>query len=265
MQTWATVWPGAIILLGLVAGQALAAPPVRDGQFTVCVDPSYPPMEFYRAPGDRDPVGFDIDVAADLAKEWGAKPRIVATDFPGLLPALAAGRCDAVISGMFVTPARAAQFPAVPYLRSSQVLLVRAGTTGIAGPDDLAGKTVAVQAGTEYEKRAHALDEKLRAEGKPGLTVQAYPKGSDVAEQLLTGRAQVGITQDTEAAYRAEVQPGKFAVAYTYPATDTFGIYLPKGADKEAVQEAVNKLRSDGTLGKLVAAWHMPAAGAQAP
>ncbi len=255
-----------IVLLVLGAsGQALAAPPLRDGQFTVCTDASYPPMEFYRAPGERDPVGFDMDMASALAKGWDAKLRIVATDFPGLLPALAAGRCNAVISGMFVTPARTAQFPAVPYLRSSEVLLVRAGMTGIAGPDDLAGKTVAVQAGTEYEKRAHALDEKLRAEGKPGLTVQAYPKGSDVAEQLLTGRAAVGITQDTEAAYRAEVEPGKFAVAYTYPPTDTFGIYLPKDADKQAVQEAVDKLRSDGTLGKLVAAWHMPAAGAQAP
>jgi polar amino acid transport system substrate-binding protein len=265
MQHRAIVWCGIAASLALGTGQALAAPPVRDGQFTVCTDASYPPMEFYRTPGDRDPVGFDMDMAAALAKGWGVKPRIVATDFPGLLPALAAGRCDAVISGMFVTPARAAQFPAVPYLRSSQVLLVRAGTTGIAGPDDLAGKTVAVQAGTEYEKRAHALDEKLRAEGKPGITVQAYPKGSDVAEQLLTGRAAAGITQDTEAAYRAEVQPGKFAVAYTYPATDMFGIYLPKGADMEVVQAAVDKLRKDGTLGKLVSRWHMPPAGAQAP
>ncbi len=166
---------------------------------------------------------------------------------------------------MFVTPARTAQFPAVPYLRSSMVLLVKAGTPGIAGPDDLSGKVVAVQAGTEYEKRAHALDATLKAAGKPGLTIQAYPKGSDVAEQLLTGRAQAGITQDTEAAYRADTQPGVFTIAYTYPATDTFGIYLPKTADTATVTAAVAKLHADGTLAKLVTTWHMPAAGAAAP
>ncbi len=252
-------------LAAFAAAPAFAAPPIRDGQFTVCTDPSYPPMEFYRQSGQRDPVGFDMDLAAALAKAWGAAPHVIATEFPGLLPALAAGRCDAVISGMFVTPARTAQFPAVPYLRSSMVLLVKAGTSGVAGPDDLSGKIVAVQAGTEYEKRAHALDASLKAAGKPGLTVQAYPKGSDVAEQLLTGRANVGITQDTEAAYRADAQPGTFAVVYTYPPDDNFGVYLPKGADVATVQAAIDKLRADGELAKMVTAWHMPAAGAQAP
>jgi polar amino acid transport system substrate-binding protein len=247
------------------AAQAVAAPPVRDGQLTVCTDPSYPPMEFYRQPGASDPVGFDMDMAAGLAAGWGAKLRVLAMEFTGLLPGLAAGRCDVIVSGMFITPARTAQFPAVPYMRSSMVLLVAAGASGVAKPEDLAGKTVAVQAGTEYEKRAHALDAELRGAGKPGVTVQAYPKATDATEQVLTGRAAAVLTQDTEAAYRAEVQPGTFSVAYVYPATDEFGIYLPKGGDTGAVRDAVEKLRASGAFGRLVETWHLPLASAQAP
>jgi polar amino acid transport system substrate-binding protein len=153
----------------------------------------------------------------------------------------------------------------VPYLASSQVILVSSKTKGIGKPDDLSGKTVSVQAGTVYEKRLHALDDQLKAAGKPGLTIQSYPGGADAVQQLTTGRAAAAITQDTEAAYRAVAQKGQFMVAYTYPATDQFGIYFAKSNEDYAkVKADIEALRSDGTLAKLAEKWHMPASDAKA-
>jgi len=257
----------AFAVLALAAAPVQAAAPsfVTGGTLTLCTDPTYAPMEFFQHPGDKQPVGFDLDLAAALAKRWGVGLRIISMDFTGLMPGLDAKRCNMMMSGAFITPERLAHFQGVPYIATSQVLLVSAKTKGIAKPEDLSGKVVSVQAGTVYEKRLHALDDALKAKGQPGLTIQSYPGGADAVQQLTTGRAAAVITQDTEAAYRAVAQAGQFAVAYVYPATDEFGIFFAKSpADYKLVKADIEALRADGTLTRLAAKWHLPASDASA-
>jgi polar amino acid transport system substrate-binding protein len=248
-----------------LAGTAQAAAPsfVKGGSVTLCTDPTYAPMEFFEHAGDKQPVGFDIDLARALAKRWGAQLRIITLEFTGLLPGVQAGRCDMVLSGTFITPERLKNFSGVPYIVSSMVLMAKADQKGVAKPEDLAGKTLSVQAGTVYEKRAHALSDELVKAGKPAITIQSYPGGADAIQQLTTGRAAAAITQDTEAAYRAVAQRGQFKVAYVYPATDEFGIYFARNdADAKLVQADVAALRANGTVKTLAAKWHMPASDA---
>jgi polar amino acid transport system substrate-binding protein len=257
----------AVIALAAAAQPAQAAAPsfVSGKMVSLCSDPTYAPMEFFLNPGDKEPVGFDIDLATALAKRWGVGLRIVSMDFSGLMPGLDAKRCDMVISGAFVTPQRLAHFDGVPYLASSEVILVSAKTHDIHQPDDLSGKVVAVQAGTVYEQRLHALDDALKAKGKPGITIQAYPGGADTVQQLTTGRAAAAITQDTEAAWRAVAQKGQFAVAYVYPATDQFGIFFAKNpADYQHVKADIEALRASGFIAKLASKWHLPSSDATA-
>ena len=258
--------PAALAGALLLPAAARAATPsfVKNGSVTLCSDPSYAPMEFFRKTGEKTPVGFDIDIAHDLAKAWGAKLRIVTMDFTGLLPGLAAHRCDFIISGIFVTPARTKTFDAVPYLRSSMVILTRAGAA-IHSPADLAGKVVGVQSGTQYEVRAKALSAALRKQGKKPLKIQSYPKETDVIEQLSTGRAAAVLTQDTEAAWRQTAQKGMFQVGYVYPPTDSFGIYFRKSVtDKAIITGQVKALRGQGLVKELAAKWKMPESDATA-
>ncbi len=258
----------ALIATAAANPAAGAAAPsfVKSGSVTLCTDPTYAPMEFFLHTGDKQPVGFDIDLARALAKRWDAKLRIIVMGFTGLLPGVSGGRCDMVLSGTFITPERVKNFSGVPYLVSSMVLLKAAKTPDIASPEAVSGKVLAVQAGTQYEKRAHALSDRLKAAGKAPITIESYPGGSDAIQQLTTGRAAVAITQDTEAAWRAVAQPGAFAVAYVYPPTDEFGIYFAKNAqDAATVTADVAALRADGTIKRLAATWHMPPADAEAP
>ncbi|MCW3473714.1 ABC transporter substrate-binding protein [Limobrevibacterium gyesilva] len=259
---------GLALALTVSLGTAQAASPsfVKSGSVTLCTDPTYAPMEFFEHAGDKEPVGFDIDLARALAKRWGAQLRIITMDFTGLLPGVQAQRCDFVVSGTFLTPERLKNFAGVPYLVSSMVLMAPAGAKGISKPEDLSGKTLSVQAGTQYEKRAHALSDELAAKGMAPITIQSYPGGADAIQQLTTGRAAAAITQDTEAAYRAVAQPGQFEVAYVYPATDQFGVYFAKSdADVKLVQADIAALRADGTVKQLAAKWHMPESDATAP
>ncbi len=259
-------------LLALVAGllaagaQAQTAPSfVKDGAFKACFDPTFPPMEFKDKPGAERPSGFDLEMVEALGKLWKARPDIVVSEFTGLLPGLEAGRCDIVASGATITEARTQKFDAVPYLATAYVWMTKADAPALAAPSDLSGKTVAVQAGTTFVDRVKALNEELKAAGKPEVTVQTYPNGTDVAQQVLLGRAGAAMTLDSEVAWRDTVNPGQFKVAYRYPSSDSYGIYLRRnGDDRARVQDGVAALKRNGTLAAVAAHWKIDPAGLSA-
>jgi polar amino acid transport system substrate-binding protein len=255
---------GAISILALIAaltviGTVGAASPIK-GSFKFCSDPTFPPMEYKTTAGKA--VGFDIDLANAIAKKWKVKAKFVETGFPGLLPGLAAKRCTVVISGIFITPDRLKQFPAVAYMKTHRALVVQAGNPKrINGPNALSGKTVAVQAGTKYEEYLKALNDEFKAAGKAQFTLQSYPGDTDAVGQLIVGRADAVLTQDTSGAYQKKQNPGKLAIAYLFPETDSFGIYYRKGETKlgTALKTAIKNLKKNGTLKKIAAKHQIPA------
>lgn len=235
-----------------------------DGVLTNCIDPAFPPMEYYEDQNADQPIGFDIDLTNALADRLGVEAEFIPMEFTGLLPGLQAGRCDIVASGIYITPERIETFGAQPYFDSSIILMTLADNDDISSPEDLSGKTVAVQSGTNYLKMIEALDQQLKSEGKDGITIQPYPKQTDADQQLVVGRADATITQDTEAAFRETAQPGQFKIAYTYPDAQTFAIYYNKDATAlgDALKNAVEGMRNDGALADIARTWNLPPEGA---
>ena len=244
-----------ILILALVA-MAVAAGSARAGggatSFTYCTDPSFPPMEYVRTSGGI--VGFDVDMATALAKTFGATSKPVKTAFPGLIPALNAKKCDAVISGIFVTPDRLKQAGAAPYMETHRVFVVQAGNPKhVTGPSGLKGLNVVTQAGTKYEQYLKALQKKV------SFNLQTYPGDNDAVAQVIIGRADVDLTQDTSFAFQAKAHPGKIAVGYTFPEKDSFGVYYRKGDPVGAkIKAGVAKLKSNGTLTRLAVKYKIP-------
>ncbi|MGZ8716652.1 MAG: transporter substrate-binding domain-containing protein [Gaiellaceae bacterium] len=236
-----------------VAGSAGAGR--QAGTFKYCTDPTFPPMELATASGKI--AGFDVDMAQALALTWGANATPVKTAFPGLIPALNARKCDAVISGIFVTPDRVKQAGAVAYMRSHRVIIVKTGNPKhITSPNGLKGLNVAVQGGTKYEAYLKAL------KGKIGFSLQSYPGDTDAVAQVLLGRADAVLTQDTSFAYQAGKHPGKLAIGYTFGSSDTFGIYYRKGDAATVgaqVKDGIARLKVTGKLASLAAKYKIPA------
>jgi polar amino acid transport system substrate-binding protein len=249
-----------LILLALVAAVGLVAAGTAGAShhrsagtaFSYCDNPTFPPME--NATSGGKPTGFDIDFANALAKQMGGTAKYVFSSFSGLLPALGAKRCDVVISGIFVTPDRTKQFPAVTYMRSHRALIVAGGNPKhITSPSALKGKSVAVQQGTKYEQYLQAQQK------KQGFTLRSYPGDSDAIGQILIGRADVVLSQDTSAAYAISKHPGKVAIGYLFPDTDAFGIYYRKGdAIGAKMAAAVKALKANGTMAKLAKKYNIP-------
>ena len=249
---------GTLAVAGTAGAGHRVVSPVK-GSFKYCSDPTFPPMESKTAAGK--PVGFDIDLANAVAKLWKVKAKFVQTSFPGLLPALASKKCNMVISGIFITPDRVKQFPAVAYMKTHRALVVQGGNPkGVKSPNNLSGKNVAVQAGTKYEEYLKQLNDEFKSSGRAQMNLQSYPGDTDAVAQLLIGRADAVLTQDTSGAYQKKQHPGQLAIAYLFPENDTFGIYYRKSDTKlgTALKAAIKTLKKNGTLKKIAAKQQIP-------
>ncbi|MBC3456959.1 transporter substrate-binding domain-containing protein [Pseudomonas mosselii] len=233
---------------------------IADGEFKVCSDPSFPPLEFFEKAGDKDPIGFDADMVRALAKHWDVRPGFFVTEFTGLLPGLEANRCDAVISGTLITPERTQKLKAVGYLATSNVVIGSSKSTlKMTSLEDLSGQVVAIQSGTNNVKIMSELNNRLAAAGKPQATVQTYPKQSDAIQQLLLGRAAASISQATEYAYRDLLNPGQLQTLYTFPEKQIFGVYIrPIEGNVKALEQALAALRRQGEMKTIAEKWKLP-------
>jgi polar amino acid transport system substrate-binding protein len=245
----------AILLLALLATAVVAgsAGARSSATFTYCTDPTFPPMEYVGTGGKI--TGFDVDMASALAKTFGETAKPLKTGFSGLIPALKAKKCDTVISGIFVTPDRLKQASAARYMESHRVFIVQAGNPKhVTGPNSsLQGLNVVVQAGTKYEAYLKELQKTI------DFNLQSYPGDNDAAAQVVIGRADVQLTQDTSFAFQTKAHPGKIAVAYTFTAKDNFGIYYRKGDPIGAKLKAgVARLKANGTLTRLAVKYKIP-------
>jgi polar amino acid transport system substrate-binding protein len=120
-----------LVLVAPAAASRAGGPAVRPptaiakaGRIVYCSDITYPPEEFYRG---SKAVGSDIDIGTAIARELGVKARFDNTGFDGIIAALLAKRCDAIIRGMNDTPARRKSVGFVDYLAVGQSLMVKMG------------------------------------------------------------------------------------------------------------------------------------------
>jgi polar amino acid transport system substrate-binding protein len=241
-------------------GATLAAPSfVHGGALRSCLDPSFAPMEFYAQAGDAQPVGVDVDLTRALAQLWGVQVQLMPVEFTGMLPALQAGRCDAVISAVLLKPERAQVLTAIPYLATYVVIVGRSDSRlQVASELDLAGLTIAVESGTSYAHLLEQINQRIIAAGRKPILIQSYPKDSDAIQQLLVGRAAGVVSQDTEVAHR-NAQGTQFKILFRLPVKDEYAIYLrPDAADRASVAAAIAQLKANGTLKQIVERWHLP-------
>jgi ABC-type amino acid transport substrate-binding protein len=123
----------------------------KEGKIVLGTSADYPPYEFHAEIDGKDTiVGFDIEIAKEIAKDLGVELEIKDMDFDGLLPALAAGKIDFVIAGMTPEPERMenADFSKIYYEAVHGIVVRKEDAESIKSLDDLTGKRVGVQKAT---------------------------------------------------------------------------------------------------------------------
>ena len=184
----------ASMLLAACGGAATVAPAAELGTVTVGTNAEYPPFEFVDDSGNI--TGFDIELMSAIADAGGFDVEVVNTRWDGIFVALASGEFDAVISAATITPERAETVNfSDAYFNAGQRITIRAGETEISSPDDLAGKSVAVQIGTTGDIwLTEQTDAEVVRFDENTLAFQALANG-DVDAAVADGPTAVDIVQ----------------------------------------------------------------------
>ncbi len=121
------------------------------GKIVLGTAADYPPYEFHKQiDGEDYIVGFDIEIAKEIAKDIGVELEIKDMKFDGLLAALKAGNIDFIIAGMVPTEERAKSVDfSQPYYQAEQKFLTKADKgSKYNSIEDLIGLKVGAQKAT---------------------------------------------------------------------------------------------------------------------
>ncbi len=245
---------GAILLFG--RQDPTAARIRQSGVWRVGMDPSFPPFESLD-PATGQPVGLDVDLVNAIAARWGVRAEIVGVGFDELVDAVAAHRIDSAVSALPIFEWRTKEVAfSRPYVEAGMVLAAPPGSA-IRGPDDLAGRRVAAEWGSQGDAQARAIQTRLE-----GAVMLVLRESADAAlAAVVSGEADAAITDAVSLALFR--RGGGDLVAVGPPLTsDPYVVVVP--ADARTLLDDLNKalaaMAADGTLAALRERWLGPGA-----
>lgn len=223
---------------------------VSEGKLTICSDIPYAPFEFEDDNGEL--TGFDVELVDAMAEQMNLEPEFKTTPFDTIIPALTAANCDVIVSATTITEERSEQVLfSDPYFDADQSLMVTTANEGTYKTlDDLAGKTIGVQAGTTGADYAE--------ENKPeGATVKEYPGASDLFLAISAGEIDAVLQDFPVNAYHALQNDEQFAVTETFPTGEQYGmaVTLENTNLADALNAALGNVRASGTYEDIYADW----------
>jgi membrane-bound lytic murein transglycosylase MltF len=118
-----------------------------------------------------------------------------------LLPALVDGKVDMAIAALTVTPERQklVDFTNPTRKNVNEIVVTGPGAPPIASVDDLSGKEVFVRTSSTYHGSLLALNERLKAAGRPPVTIEAAPENledDDLLEMANAGLVKITVVDD---------------------------------------------------------------------
>ncbi len=216
---------------------------INAGKLTVCSDIPYEPFEFQQ---DGKIVGFDMDIAAELAKDLNAELSVVDSSFEAIETGVALNQCDVSISSISITDNRKTAMDfSTPYL-DDDLTLVASESSGIKNIGDARGKKVGVQQATTGAEYANAQVLNAQQFEDSGLLVQA----------LKAGTIDAALGNQSVLAYAIKDDANLKRVA-DFATGEQLGISVKKGNTEmlEKVNATLKRLTDDGSLAKFEAAW----------
>jgi polar amino acid transport system substrate-binding protein len=256
----ALAFAGIAFAGGSAFAQDIKAPDsvAKAGKIVFCSDISGPPLGYFDE--NNQPQGSDIDLGKEIAKRLGVQAEFANTPFDGIIPALQAKHCDAILSQLFDKPARREVVDFVDYMYSSQALLVDKGNPkNIKTLDDLSGVKIAAENGTTIQSLVEDQNKKFAAAGKAPADLVIFPKDTDALQALQIHQVDVYGTTLESAGYYMLKAPDVFELAGGAFSKILTGIATRKGETDmhDAIQKAFDAIQADGTELNILKKYHM--------
>jgi putative S-methylcysteine transport system substrate-binding protein len=196
--------------------------------------------------------GFEVDFMNAIAAETGDEIAFETMSFSGLIGALESGRIDTVANQITITPEREAKFLfSQPYVYDGAQVVVREGNDEIKNVEDLRGKSVAVNLGSNFEELLRELpyaDE---------IDIRTYE--SNIEQDTALGRVDAFVMDRVSTAQVIAESPLPLQLAG--PPFSEIRNALPFRNDeagiamRDRVDAAITTLRENGTLAEISQKW----------
>lgn len=207
----------------------------------------------YIFPDPKDPsklIGFEVDLADEIAIELGVRAKQAQNAWDSLIPALQRGDSDITMNGIEITPQREKEVLfSKPYYIYTEQLVVRKDDETIKGVEDLKGKKAGTLSGTVAQDILMKLG---------GVDVKIYSGQVEPYEDLAIGRLDAVLLDLPIAAYYAKPNP-KLKYAGPPVGEGFYGIAIRKGDEdlQKKVDEILRKLMSTGKLKEIYVKWDL--------
>lgn len=223
-------------------------------KIVVGLDDSFPPMGFKDEKNEI--VGFDIDLAKEVAKRLGREVEFKAIDWNSKEAELKSGRVDILWNGLDITDKRKENMLfSEPYMDNRQIVFVaKNGKVAVASEADLAGKTIGTQSGGTTEEYFENKPE-LKSSMKE---VKYYPDYINAFMDLENGRLDAVVGDEIIGRYYISKHPDEIQAIDTVIGTvSQFGIAFRKDDQKlrDEVQKVFDEMKADGTVAKISEKW----------
>lgn len=218
------------------------------------LDDTYAPFGFKDDNGKL--IGFDIDLAKEVASRMGVKVKFKGIDWSKKYDELESGNIDIIWSGFNVMSEREEHVLfSKPYMENRQIILVTKGKgEGIISVADLAGKIV----GTQLASPAYDFinqDEELKKSFGKYITYDNY---EHAFEALMNGKLDAVICDELVAHYEMLRHRNKFDVIETTVGSVTnIAVGFRKNDTEllERFQNAFDEMVEDKTAREISLKW----------
>lgn len=220
---------------------------IKRGTLRVAVLPDFPPSSVKQPDGKI--VGFEPDVAAELAKALGVKLQLVPIDGTARLSVMQSGRADVNISAYTATNERAKQVAfTMPYVAHGAGILYRKSDP-ISGLDGLVGKKIAVARGS--------TNDTIVTQDFPKSTPVRFDNIADALQALKSGKTDAAM--ESYEVVHQDAQKDSSLAALNVPPIDPALISMGVLPDQQIwlnyLNNFIRNLIASGTDNKLYEKW----------
>ncbi|WP_297669393.1 transporter substrate-binding domain-containing protein [uncultured Desulfovibrio sp.] len=222
----------------------------KRGTLLVGTTGDYRPLT-YREPASGDYWGFDLEVAQRIAEHIGVPITYIQTSWPTLTgDVLNKTLFDFAIGGITITNTRKITMDMSDgYLVNGKTILCRKkDASKFQSLTDLNKPTVRVMV------NPGGLNEKFAREKLPHAIIIVHPKNEEIPAQVAEGKADVMITEITEAPYYEKTDMRLAAPLLNKPFTHgEIGVLIRRGQDDllHLINTIIAAMKKDGSLQKL--------------
>lgn len=217
-----------------------------DGVLRIATEGAYAPFNYTNADGTLG--GFDVDMANAICEDMNVTCEITAQDWDGIIPGLKAGKYDAIVAAMSVTPEREQQVSFTePYFSNSLVFLAKKDSTFDPSDDaQINSHSIAAQRSTISSQWLEKTYPKAEMKLYDTLSNAFLDLGSSRVDAMISDKLPA-IEWLSSSAGRSYVQKGA-----EIDINDNFAIAVRSGDALQAkINQSLANLKANGTYNEI--------------